>query len=369
MASSRPAITAHPQRWELFGALLEARRRNLGYATRASFERGRQVQAWLIVAFENATRRSISPGRLRALALAYGFTYESALALLNDKADELAFVPLGPVPALPAPERERRAPRRKRRAVTPDPQRPIEEAPPEGRKLLGVLLAQRRAELGYTHRPAFTRARLPLTPSGNPNTRLVADIEEAYRDNFPDPRLRQLARAYLVDYRSLLDVAHLRRNTLIPVSPDAAPAALPIPAGPPGWLAAEEGRSEADRPYADRIRGRLDLLRLQGVTAPSGAQLFGEGTEDARIWDKYAEDWAPWDVAWFVADFQRREAERGSGPEANSHGALCRGNVAGRWLMRHLPGTAVMVTVYISSNACARARASHMTEPWGLFAL
>src|SRR5258708_4933088 len=48
--------------------------------------------------------------------------------------------------------------------------RPIEKAPPEARRLLGVLLAQRRAELRHTHWPAFPPDRPPLTHSGNPAT-------------------------------------------------------------------------------------------------------------------------------------------------------------------------------------------------------
>jgi hypothetical protein len=182
---------------------------------------------------------------------------------------------------------------------------PIEKASPEGRHLLGVLLAQRRKELGYTYWPAFARDRLPLTPKGNPNTRLLADVEKAYRKRFPEPTLRHLAEAYRVTYESMVDVAHLRARALVPVLP-AAPAVLPVPSGPPGWMAGEEGRSAADRPYADRIRGRLDLLRLQGVTAPTGEQMFGEGTADAREWDKYAADWETRDVVWLVADLQRR---------------------------------------------------------------
>jgi hypothetical protein len=71
-------------------------------------------------------------------------------------------------------------------------------------------------------------------------------------------------------------------------------------------MASEEGRSEADRPYADRIRGRLGLLRGQGIRNPSGEQLFPDSPADAREWDKYAADWETRDVVWLVADLQRR---------------------------------------------------------------
>jgi hypothetical protein len=180
--------------------------------------------------------------------------------------------------------------------------RPIEKAPPEGRRLLGVLLAQRRAELGYTHWPAFARDRLPLTDSGNPNTRLLADIEKAYRDNFPEPRLRQLARAYLVDYHSLVDVAHLRADALVPVLPAA---------GPDGWQPpiADKARRDADAPYAAPILERLLELADAGIIDPTGAQVFGEDTIDAKAWDGTgARIRSPRDRAWFIAEIRRWEA-------------------------------------------------------------
>ena len=193
---------------------------------------------------------------------------------------------------------------------------PIEDAPAVGRRLLGALLAQRRKELGYTHWPAFARDKLPLTPKGNPNTRMLADIEKAYRKRFPEPTLRQLARAYQVTYKSLLDVAHLRYNALVPALPGDVPPAI-VPSGPPGWMAADEKRSAANEPYADEIKRRLAELRAQGILNPSGAQLFGEGTADAGDWDAYA-DWGIRDRVWFIADLQRltrggREGNSGTG--------------------------------------------------------
>lgn len=184
--------------------------------------------------------------------------------------------------------------------------RPIEEAPLAGRRLLGTLLAQRRAELGYTHRPAFTRDRLPLTPSGNPNTRLLADIEEAYRDNFPESRLRQLAQAYLVTYESLTDVAHLRARALDPV-PRAVPA--PAPRSLPPAPMDDPGRESAVRPYATVIWEHLLDLAGRGVTGPSGAQL-GLSPDDAKVWDGSAGAMSLADRAWLVADIQRRRDAR-----------------------------------------------------------
>jgi hypothetical protein len=191
--------------------------------------------------------------------------------------------------------------------------------------LLGKLLDGRRQVLGYTYRaPEFERER-------RINRRLAADLERAAKkrvNHFTEGSLRLAAWGYQVTYASVLAVLAGEADTLAPARPDA-PAVLPISGEPPGWMAADGERSAANRPYVDRILGRLDLLRLQGVTAPSGAQLFGEGTEDARIWDKYAEDWEPRDVMWFVADMQRRADDRGGGPAANSHGALYRSYIAG----------------------------------------
>lgn len=193
--------------------------------------------------------------------------------------------------------------------------RPIEGAPPEGRRLLGVLLQQRRAELGYTHRPAFTRDRLPLTPSGNPNTRLAADIEEAYRDNFPEPRLRQLARAYLVTYESFAAVAHLRARALVPVATDpAAPPAAPDGNWQPPIL--DRGRRAADAPWAAPIMERLLELRDAGIASPPGSRLFPAGSRWARLWDNPDLDGMDdRDKAWFIADLQRRAAGRNAGSE------------------------------------------------------
>jgi hypothetical protein len=187
-----------------------------------------------------------------------------------------------------------------------------------------VLLGQRRTELGYTHLPAFARARLPLTPSGNPNTRLLADIEKAYRDNFPEVRLRQLAHAYLVAYESLVAVAHLRSRALVPVPP-AGPAAPVVPAEPPGWMPpmTDPARTASARPYADRIWDRLRLLAIRGITDPDGTQVFlraaadprdydGIGTPaDAKAWDGTGERLDLPGRVWLIADMQRRDAGRG----------------------------------------------------------
>lgn len=221
--------------------------------------------------------------------------------------------------------------------------RPVEKAPIEGRRLLGALLAQRRTELGYTHWPAFARDRLPLTPSGNPNTRLLADIEKAYRDNFPEPRLRQLAQAYLVTYESLTAVAHLRARVLVPASPAAVP---PVDETSPFPSA----RTVSDRPWFDEINERRVALAGRGITAPSGEQMFPGTPDDAQLWDSIGSRLDIGARVWFIADLRRRAAGRDGSSGANSHGALRRGCVAGRGVMPGLPMTPV--TVYRIQRTC-----------------
>ncbi len=313
MASGPPPIKDAPEDGRrILGELLQQRRIELGYARRTAFARKRllllrsgEPNIMLLDNIEHARRDNFSEPTLRLLAQVYRVTYESLVNVAHLKDRILA-------PAHPGTEGRAREPGGL----------PIEDAPEEGRVLLGALLAQRRKELGYTHWPAFARDRLPLTPMGNPNTRMLADIEKAYRKRFPEPTLRQLARAYLVNYRSLLDVAHLRRNTLIPVSPDDAPAEPP--AEPPGWAPPVLGAAHpaAVRPYADRIWERLRQLALRGVADPDGGQVFGPGTPDAKTWDGTgARGLDLPDRVWLVADLQRWGDARAAGSEATSAGA------------------------------------------------
>jgi hypothetical protein len=181
--------------------------------------------------------------------------------------------------------------------------RPVVRAPDDAWKRLGELLQLRRAELGYRRRPAFTREH-------GINIRLVTDIENAYRPNtFLTPTLREIAQAYQVTYESLVAVLGKKADELTP----AVPSVLPVSGEPPGWMASDEARSAADRPYVDEITGRLKLLRGQGVTDPSGAQIFPDSPANARDWDKYAADWEEKDVKWFVSDLWRRKEGRDGG--------------------------------------------------------
>lgn len=188
---------------------------------------------------------------------------------------------------------------------------PIEDAPDEGRELLGALLAQRRKELGYTHWPAFARDRLPPTPQGNPNTRLLADIEKAYRKRFPEPTLRHLAQAYQVDYRSVIAVAYLRSRTLVPLrsaAPDVTPPTTPE-------------RAAADRPWFDQINERRVVLAARGITDPSGAQMFPDSPDDAKAWDGVAYGMDIGDRVWLIAELRRRAATRNGNSGTNVTGA------------------------------------------------
>ena len=179
--------------------------------------------------------------------------------------------------------------------------RPVVRAPDDAWKRLGELLQLRRAELGYKRRPAFTREH-------GINIRLVTDIENAYRPNtFLTPTLREIAQAYQVTYDSLIAVLLGHDDELIP----APPAALPVPGEPPGWMASDAERSEANRPYVHKIEGRLALLEGQGIPSPSGAQLFPDSPADAEDWDLlYARKWDIWNLKWLIADMQRRKDGR-----------------------------------------------------------
>jgi len=166
--------------------------------------------------------------------------------------------------------------------------------------LLGRLLDERRRLLGYTYRaPGFER-------DTGVNRRLAADLETAAPkrvDHFTEGSLRLAAHGYQVAYESMLAVLRGEAD-------DLAPPGFPVAGEPPAWMAADEKRTAANRPYRDKIMGRLDLLAGQGVRSPSGAQLFPGSPADARDWDKYTEDWEIDERVWFVADLQRRAVGR-----------------------------------------------------------
>jgi hypothetical protein len=189
--------------------------------------------------------------------------------------------------------------------------RPVIRAPEDRWRLLGELLQLRRSELGYRRRPAFTKDR-------DINIRLVADIENAYRPNtFLNPTLQEIAQAYQVTYDSIVAVLGEKTGRLTPVLPAVPQAAGPGSAlmdadrPPPPML--NEARIAADRPYYERIMGRVDLLRGQGIADPAGTQVFPDSPVDGKDWDDAAARWDISDRAWMIADLQRRAALRDDG--------------------------------------------------------
>jgi hypothetical protein len=194
------------------------------------------------------------------------------------------------------------APNRKRHAI---------DAARERWLLLGELLQGRRQELGYRHRPEFARGRLPPTEQGNPNTRLVADVEMGYRDTFPPGTLRELARAYGVNYESAIAVLRGEADGLIPAKPALPPA--PTTPGSDGRKASPangEDNAAASWPYAEAIWELLYDLAVDGNSDPTGADLFGHGTDDARTWDdpRLRRLLPLRERVWNIADLCRREA-------------------------------------------------------------
>lgn len=186
-------------------------------------------------------------------------------------------------------------PNRKRHAI---------EAARERWLLLGELLQGRRQELGYRFRPGFARDRLPPTDAGNPNVRLVADGEMAYRDTFPPGTLRELARAYDVSYESVLAVLRGGADALEPAPRAGQVAELPPVTG---------ARHASDRPWFDAINEQRVALALRGITSPSGAQMFPGSPDDAKLWDGIGARMDIGDRVWFIADLRRRAHSRGDG--------------------------------------------------------
>jgi lysophospholipase L1-like esterase len=183
--------------------------------------------------------------------------------------------------------------------------RPVVRAPEQAWQRLGELLQLRRADLGYRRRPAFTRDR-------GINIRLVTDIENAYRPNtFLTPTLRDIAQAYQVTYDSLIAVLAGKEDELS--------AAAPAPAG--GWVppVTDPDSEAAIRPYFDPVNEHRIALAARGITSPSGAQMFGEGAEDAMTWDGVGARLEIRDRVWLIAEL-RRNADRRNAPEARTNG-------------------------------------------------
>jgi len=190
------------------------------------------------------------------------------------------------------------------------------KAPYDRWVLLGKLLAGRRRELGYTYRaPGFER-------DSGVNRRMSADLETAAAkrvDHFTEGSLRLAAHGYQVTYGSLIAVLDGKADELTPA----------LPADPPGWTAPTDdaARAAANRPWFDEINERRFALAAQGVTVPSGAQMFPDAPDDARVWDGIVTRLEIRDLVWVMADLRRRAHDRG-GNSGSSAAGLSRGYVA-----------------------------------------
>ena len=91
MADRRPVVRAPEDAWQRLGELLQLRRAELGYKRRPAFTREHGINIRLVTDIENAYRPNtfLTP-TLREIAQAYQVTYESLIAVLGKKADELA---------------------------------------------------------------------------------------------------------------------------------------------------------------------------------------------------------------------------------------------------------------------------------------
>jgi hypothetical protein len=326
-------------RWELLGTRLSSRRGELGYSTRAALARDRKIREMTCEYIETATVgrvERLDVGTLRLIARAYAVTYESMLALLHGGKDELK--PVSPAEPPPARAPKRPGRNRKRLAIW---------APEDRWKLLGELLEERRrVGLGYVFRTTFARARLPLTPDGNPNTRRVDDLESNRRPNrWPPGTLKEMAAAYQVLYEwppgpegeSMRAAAAPRTGPMLDVlageadvlaaapagQVHAVPAGAPPAGGPDGWQppVADKAQRAADAPYAAPILDRLLELADAGIIDPDGAQVFPDAPGDAKAWDGIGARLPVRDRAWFIAIVRRRAAARAGNSGTGAAGA------------------------------------------------
>jgi hypothetical protein len=223
------------------------------------------------------------------------------------------------------------------------------KAAPERWQQLGNLLRIRRIEeLDYPHQKPFAADRLPPSSRARKvNTKLVVDVEGANRRNgFQRSTLKNLvAPAWQVTYESIVAFLEGKADGLVPAP--APPASAAAPSAAPGFPGpapmADEARADANRPYGQAIC--RDLVRAgylrevapgwferTGAPEPSGAQLFGEGTPDARTWDNpdLRGRLTVTQMVWLVAELRRIDAERADAARNGTGlaGALGRGAVS-----------------------------------------
>jgi hypothetical protein len=198
-------------------------------------------------------------------------------------------------------------------------QRAVTGVPPERWAQLGKALQEWREDvLGYKARSRFAAERLPPTPDGNVNVRLIQDLEKNYRPGtYTKWALEDAEKAYEVTHESVLAFLRGEADALARASaaPAGSPAVIEVPALPPAPFD-DPAREEADRPYAMAIWERfLELPR--SVTEPTGAQMFGEGTDDARTWDGIGTRLDLGPRVWLIAGV-RRAADRARNPGAGT---------------------------------------------------
>jgi hypothetical protein len=148
------------------------------------------------------------------------------------------------------------------------------------------------------------------------NLRLVQDLEKNYRPGtFTKWALQDAAQAYKIPYEgpgSVLAFLHGETDTLIrdETAPAKRPAAVTEARALPPAPVLDSSREEAVRPYAQAIWERfLDLPRR--VTDPSGEQMFGKGTADAKTWDDISGRWDVPRRVWMIAELQQEDADPG----------------------------------------------------------
>lgn len=183
---------------------------------------------------------------------------------------------------------------------------------------LGVLLKQRRAELGYRSRQAFTAAT-------KLDYRLIYDIEEARRVNFGVTTLTAIEIGYRIRPGSI--EAYVNDGAGLEPLTDWPSVAYSRP-GEQDWLTPEEVRDA--RLFADPIFRRLLELERQGVERPGGRDVFPDEPRWAEEWDLNRKDLDDDKIAlaWLIADAKTRiEAARIEARRRHGTG-LERGDIA-----------------------------------------
>lgn len=135
--------------------------------------------------------------------------------------------------------------------------------------------------------------------------------------------LRDVAEAaYKVTYESVLDVLNEDGDLVAePGTPAHRPPrsrrpAAEVPAVDPAEAAEAAfgavGVARA-RPHATEIFLRLRDLAAEGITKPTGQQMFGGASRDARSWDLHAEEMPAEELVWLIAALRARETNPGQG--------------------------------------------------------